>query len=100
MYTYVKGAAAALAASAAMLAFVNTAAAQTFPQKCTGDISMSGMPMGGKMPTGGQGAATGQGPMADVTDCQRASMEAMMSMNQQMMQGMMKDMPTSPSSAA
>ena len=29
--------------------------------------------------------------MADLTDYQQASLEAMMSMNQQMMQGMMKD---------
>ncbi|MFN7023367.1 MAG: DUF305 domain-containing protein [Pseudorhizobium sp.] len=99
MPTYVKHAAAALAVSAAILASVNPAAADpTFPDKCKGDMSMSGMPMGGEMPMGsqqmpmgGQGSDTGQGPMANLTDYQKASMEAMMSMNQQMMQGMIKD---------
>ena len=90
MNTYVKHAAAALAVSAAILTSVHPAAADaTFPDKCKGD-----MPMGSQqMPMGGQGSSTGQGSMADLTDYQQASMEAMMSMNQQMMQGMMKDDP-------
>lgn len=104
MNTYVKHAAAALAVSAAILASVNPAAADaTFPDECKGDMPMSGMPMGGEMPMGsqqmpmgGQGSNSGQGPMANLTDYQQASMEAMMSMNQQMMQGMMKDDPDVP----
>nr|CAD6606489.1 hypothetical protein RTCK_01870 [Rhizobium sp. TCK] len=90
MKTYVKLAAAALALSAAILASVNPAAADpTFPDKCKGDMPMGSQPM----PVGGQGSNSGQSPMADLTDYQQASMEAMISMNQQMMQGMMKDDP-------
>ena len=95
MNTYFKYAAAALAVSAAILASDNPAAAAdpTFPDKCKGDTTMpempmSGMPMmGGQMPMGGSGA----GPMGNLSDHQKASMEGMMSMHQNMMQGMMKD---------
>lgn len=94
MNTYDKNTAAALALSSAMLVSVGSAAAQpTFPEKCKGatpmsEMSMPGMPMmGGHMTMEGGGSDQ----MAHLNDHQKASMEGMMSMHQNMMQGMMKE---------
>lgn len=94
MNTYFKQTVAALSVAAAMLASAGSAFADpTFPEKCKGDTPMSEMPMsgmpmmGGQMPMGGSGA----GPMGNLNDHQKASMEGMMSMHQNMMQGMMKE---------
>ncbi len=87
MNTYVKNTAAALALSCAMWASAGPAAAQpAFPEKCKSDAPMSDMSMHG-MNMGGSGADQ----MANLSDHQKASMEGMMSMHQNMMQGMMQE---------
>lgn len=84
----VKSAVAAISMSSMMVVPFGSAIAQsTFPEKCKSDTSMAEMPMmGGNMPMEGKGAH----PTGDLNDHQKASMEGMMSMHQNMMQGMMK----------
>jgi hypothetical protein len=94
MNTFVKNTAAALALSCAMWGSAGAAAAQpTFPEKCKGDAPMSEMSMPGMPMTGGHMAMEGSGSdqMANLSDHQKASMEGMMSMHQNMMQGMMQE---------
>ncbi|MDR7031096.1 CopM family metallochaperone [Rhizobium rosettiformans] len=94
MTTCVKNTAAALALSCAMWASAGSAAAQpTFPEKCKSDAPMSEMSMPGMAMPGGHMTMEGSGSdrMANLSDHHKASMEGMMSMHQNMMQGMMQE---------